>query len=71
MFYEFKVTYWDDFNDRDEQEQGLVWAEDYGEAAQKLKDDYGRELIDMYLQEWDTANTISLDEIKEGFHLPN
>ena len=69
MFYEYKVTYWDEIYEKDKEERGLVWAEDYGKAATKVKEDYGKELIDMYLQEWDTANTISLDEIKDGFHL--
>ena len=69
MFYEFKATYWDDYNDCEKEDRGLVFAEDYAEAANKVKTDYGRELISMYLCEWDTCNTITVDEIKEGFKL--
>lgn len=69
MFYEYKVTYWNEFDECDKEERGLVFADSYAEAAEKLYKDYGKELIDMYLQEWDTTNTVSLDEIKEGFKL--
>lgn len=69
MFYEFKATYWDEFNERDEEARGLVFAEDYSMAASKIKADYGKELISMYLCELDAANTITVDEIKEEFKL--
>ena len=69
MFYEYKVTYWSEFDESDKEERGLVFATDYGDAANKVKKDYGDMLVDMYLMEWDTGNTVSLDEIKEGFKL--
>ena len=69
MFYEYKVTYWNEYEEKDFEESGLTWASNYGEAANKIKEDYRDDLIDMYLHEWDTTNTVSLDEIKEGFKL--
>lgn len=67
MFYKFKVTYWDDYDEKDKADCGLVFAEDYSMAASRVKEDFGSSLVDMYLQELDTANTISIDEIKETF----
>ena len=69
MYYQYKVTFWDTYEEEDCKEEGLVYAKDYGEAATKVKNAYGKELIDMYLQEWDAYEVISLDEIKEGFKL--
>lgn len=69
MFYEYSVTYWNDYEEKDMKERGLVWANSYSEAADKVYQDFKKDLIDMYLQEWDSYNSISLDEIKRGFHL--
>ena len=69
MYYEYKVTYWNDANDAEEKDHGLVYGENYGDAAEKVDKDYGNSLIDMYLQEWEDTNTVSLYEIKEGFKL--
>ena len=69
MFYEYNVTYWNDYEEKDMKERGLVWANSYSEAADKVYQDFKKDLIDMYLQEWDSYNSISLDEIKAGFHL--
>ena len=69
MFYEYNVTYWNDYEEKDMKERGLVWANSYSEAADKVYQDFKKDLIDMYLQEWDSYNSISLDEIKIGFHL--
>ena len=70
MFYEYKVTYWSEYDESDKEDRGLVFARDYSEAASKVQNDYSN-LIDMYLQEWDTSCTVSLDELKEGFKLYN
>ena len=69
MFYEFKATYWDEYTECEREERGLVFASTYGEAAERVRTDYGRELIGMYLSQWDTAHTISIEEIKKGFKL--
>lgn len=69
MFYEFKATYWDDYDDCEKEDRGLVFAKDYSKAADKVSADYGHQLISVYLCEWDTGNTITVDEIKEGFKL--
>ena len=71
MFYEYKVTYipeWDHEKPFSE-ERGLVYAESYREAADKVSDVFKDLLVDMYLCEWDCHKLISLEEIKQGFKL--
>jgi hypothetical protein len=69
MYYQYKVTYYNDYDGKTVKDEGIVYAENYGDAATKVKDDYGNGLMDMYLQEWDSTRTLSLDEIKDGFGL--
>lgn len=69
MFYEFKATYWDDYDDCEKEDRGLVFAKDYGKAAKKVSAAYGRNIISVYLCELDAYNTITVDEIKEEFKL--
>ena len=66
MYYLYKVTYYDSYNDKEEAERGLIFAEDYGKAASQVRYDYGSDLIDMYLQELDTRRTISEEEINSA-----
>jgi len=52
MFYKYKVTYFDSYKDEEDSEEGLVYAKDYGAAANAVINGYGKdEVIDIYLCE--------------------
>lgn len=67
MFFKYKATYFDeDYNEQED--RGLVCGKNYSEAAEHVYEDYG-DLVSMYLMEWNVGNTVTLNEIKEGFGL--
>lgn len=68
MFYEYEVTYWDDFYEKEVKEKGLTHARTYGEATEKVFKDYDH-VIGIYISEWEYENTINVEEIKDGFEL--
>jgi len=64
MIYKYKVTYWDIITETDKADMGLVFGKNYGEAAMNVHDDYGADMVeDIYLQELEAAQTITVDEI--------
>ena len=66
MYYKYKVTYWSIVDEEDKRDKGFVFANNYGEAAMNVLNDYGTDKVeDIYLQELDTSATISEDEIKD------
>ena len=70
MFYKYKVTYYDNYKDEEIPDEGLVWAENYGDAANRVVSDYGHDnVIDVYLYEImiDGETCISVDEINYNF----
>lgn len=70
MFFQYKVNYIPPDLEKVIEEKGLVYASNYVEATNKVMKYFGEEnVVDMYLQAWDTYNCITLDEIKEGFKL--
>ena len=70
VFFEYKVNFLPSDSTEIAEERGLVSASNYVEAINKLMEYFGEEnIIDIYLQAWDTCDCLSLDEIKEGFEL--
>ncbi len=68
MFYQYKVTYWDTYDSEERVSTGLVYAKDYGKAANKLVKAYDPTcIIDIYLYEIDAEIVISKDEIDDLF----
>ena len=49
MFYKYKVTYFDESTDKEVPSEGIVWGDNYGDAANRVAEDYGKDLIDIYL----------------------
>ena len=68
MYYKYKVTYWSEFEEKDKCDEGLVFGNNYGNAADHLRQDYGDNLIDMYLQELDLEHTVTVDDWNDIFH---
>ena len=67
MYYLYKVTYWSIEIGEEKIDRGIVRAKDYGKAAMKVLNDYDPEaVVDIYLQELDTGDTINEDEISEA-----
>lgn len=52
MFYKYKVSYYLEFDGSDHTDSGIVYAADYGSAANRVQHEYGRDNInDIYLKE--------------------
>ena len=71
MFYKYKVTWYDSYYDEEVVEEGLTYANSYGNAANAVVEDYGKDnVIDIYLyevfNEGDGA-CIGADELKSIF----
>ena len=65
MFY-YKAEHWDEIDHEVRQESGILAAKDYGDAAKKVADYYGKDnLISVYLEEWE--DVLTEDEVLEGF----
>ena len=72
MIFKYRVNWYDEYNDKEKAEEGLVWADSYGQAANNVIADYGKEyVIDMYLKEIvmnaDDVHCIAYDEIIHAF----
>jgi hypothetical protein len=63
--FKYKVHVFDDMTDKFEDETGLVAADGYAEAIDKVIDYYGASnLVGVYLEKWD--DIFSGDEIIDG-----
>lgn len=69
MICKYKVSYYDDYNDKELFDEGLVWGETYGKAADNVTADYGRDIISLYLEdvEADDSFCINKEEINYSF----
>ena len=70
MFYKYKVTYFDEYKDEEAPSEGIVWGDNYGDAANKLVEDYGKyNVINLFLYEilLDGTYCIDTDELKQVF----
>lgn len=67
MYFKYKVTFWCTWETTEKTDKGIIFGKDYGDAAMKLVDDYGKDcIIDIYLQELDVGNAVCEDEILEA-----
>ena len=63
MFYKYKVTYFDESKDEEVPSEGIVWGDNYGDAANRVVEDYGKDnLIDIYLYEIYIDGTYCIDK---------
>jgi hypothetical protein len=72
MIFKYRVNWYEEYTDTEKVEEGLVWADSYGQAANNVIADYGKDLvIDMYLKEivmnTDDVHCIAYDEIIQAF----
>ena len=70
MFLKYKVTHYDSYDGKEFKAQGVIWDTDYGSAADKVQNEYGREnIVDIYLSEISTDGTycIEKEELEEVF----
>ena len=64
--FKYQVCYWDEVDEATKTEHGLIAAEFYSEAAEKIVAYYGKaNIVSMYLEEWE--GMLTTDEILEGF----
>ena len=71
MFLKYKVTYYDSYYGDEFKAQGIIWAADYGSAADKVQEEYGREsIVDIYLSEIiiEGEYCIEKEELDEAFN---
>ena len=71
MFYRYKVNYYDEYKDEEVEDEGLVWANNYGAAANNVVDDYGKTtIVDLFLKEiYIEGNTcMDKDELDSAFN---
>ena len=62
----YKVKFWDDFDEVTKELNGLLSAEDYGSAANRIIDYYGKEnVITLMLEEIDSP--IEQEDIEHLF----
>jgi len=45
MFYKYKVGWYDSCDDKEEYSEGVVVAVDWGQAANRVSNSYGKDLI--------------------------
>lgn len=65
MFY-YRVEFWDEIDQRQREESGLLAAKSYGEAATRAAEYYGEKNVSsVYVEEWE--DVISEDDVMEGF----
>lgn len=70
MFLKYKVTHYDSYEGDELKAQGIIWAADYGSAADKVQKEYGREnIVDIYLSEIGIEGEycIEKEELEEVF----
>ena len=52
MYYKYKVDYYCEYTDEEISDEGLVYAKNYGDAAEKVVQSYGEDcVIGVYLYE--------------------
>jgi len=52
MFYKYTVGWYDSYADEEKNDEGIVFAPDWGQAANRVSNSYGKDQIfDMHLKE--------------------
>ena len=70
MYYKYKVEYYDSYSDEEHDDEGMVYANSYGDAAEKVVDDYGPadSIISISLEEiYSEGTCISRNDIECAF----
>ena len=68
--FEYRVNWYNDYEDKEEYDRGLVYGPSYVDAIEKVIKDYGEDaIIDIYLQALEDTDTIELVAIKQQFNL--
>ena len=69
MFYNYRVNYFDSYEDKEVLSEGLVYGHSYTDAIDKVLQDYGTDsLIDIYLHEiYVDGACITKEEIADAF----
>lgn len=68
--FEYRVTWYNEYDDKKEYSRGLVYGTSYSNAIERVIDDYGEDcIIDIYLYGLEDTNTIELETIKKQFNL--
>ena len=62
MFYKYKVTYFDESKGEEVPSEGIVWEDNYGDATNRVVEDYGKDIIDIYLYEICIDGTYCIDK---------
>lgn len=68
MFFKYRINWYNEFKDDEEEDTGLVWGNTYSKAMNHLIEDYGPgNIIDVYLREIildaDNIHSITKEEI--------
>lgn len=68
MFY-YQIDFWDETDNKRRQESGILAADSYGKATERVARYYGADsissIISLYLEEWE--DILSEDRLLEGF----
>lgn len=57
MFYKYKVGWYNSYDDKEEYSEGIVCANSFGAAAERVVYSYGRDnIFDIYLKEITTED---------------
>ena len=72
MFYKYKVGWYDEATDKENYSEGIVCANSYGSAAERVTYSYGKDnIFDMYLKEIvsedDNDYCLSKEDIEYAF----
>lgn len=52
MFYKYKVGWYNSYDNKDEYSEGMVYADNFGSAADRVTNAYGKDnVFDIYLKE--------------------
>lgn len=71
MFLKYKVTYHNPYDGDEFKAQGIIWAADYGSAADKVQKEYGHDsIVNIYLSEINLEGEycIEKEELEDAFN---
>ena len=66
MMFRYEINYWDEYDNKQESNKGIISAENYGIAANKIVDYYGEEnIIDIKL--YPLEEILTDDDLKDMY----
>ena len=51
MFYKYTVQYYNDYDDKEVSEEGIVFAESFGKAAERVAEEYGEYVFEVTIHD--------------------